>query len=116
MKTTILLSAVLVTSLAACATNDPAKAKEARAKTVTSAFPAEADQKGISLAFPVDSHLEIIYYPDEVSRAQVDDRVARYCQRTGYSETKVSSEASEGTVPQLDGSVKPAIRIVYDCD
>ncbi|WP_152612586.1 hypothetical protein [Leisingera sp. ANG-M7] len=115
MKTKLILLAAAIASVAACS-KDLGKVHERRAALVARVFPAEADRTGISLAFPVESHLEIIYFPDEVSHAAIQSRAAAYCKRIGHPTLKVARPLKDTQTTLADGTVRASKGILYDCD
>lgn len=106
---------VALVAVAACSV-DPQAAKQRRDALIDQVFPSEAEQKGIHLAFPVDTGMNIVYLPEEVSQQDVDRRMSGYCARIGHPETKISRPPEPSTATLADGSKRAATSVWYDCD
>lgn len=122
MKHIVFLVAA-ASALAACSV-DPKAAADRRAVLVQGAFPNPADRQGIDLVFPLESGgvyktIEVGFFPDEVSEAEVRRRVEGFCARqnsarlTGRAAIKKDLGINNRT--QADGSVRPVRQIFYSC-
>lgn len=109
----ILLGAIA--TMTAC-TVDPQAAADRRATLINQVFPSEADRKGVHLAFPIETGMNIVFFPDEVSQRQIDQRMNDYCARIGHPQTKVSRPPEPSSATLEDGSKRAATSVWYDCD
>ncbi|MGG7567597.1 hypothetical protein ACQ5SO_15710 [Rhodovulum sp. DZ06] len=122
MRALVLLPTALL-ALAGCAAPRPMTDAE-RAIAVGALFQPPADRPGIHGIFGVESYgylsnLEITYFPDEVSDAEVMARADRYCRRhkdKGAADTARSRGApSDGTVTLSDGTERAARSVWITC-
>ncbi|MEP4404428.1 MAG: hypothetical protein ABJ370_08655 [Paracoccaceae bacterium] len=122
MKLLTTVAAVL-TVLSGCAV-DPQVAAERRANLMAQVFPEPADRQGLYLVFPLESGglydtLLITHFEEEVSRAQVVDRVARYCARLGSSrltgQAALVNQLGTSTRTRPDGRTAAVFEGRYDC-
>ena len=122
MRALVLLP-VAALAIAGCAAPRPMTDAE-RDAAVGAMFQPPADRVGIHGIFGVESfgylsNLEITYYPDEVSDAEVMDRASRYCQRhkdRGAADRARSRGApSDGTVTLSDGTERAARSVWITC-
>ena len=115
MKFKLIALAAAIALVSAC-NPDPQSAHDRRQVLMAKVFPNPEDRKGLHLAFPVSSALEVIYFPGQVSQSTVDRRAAGYCQRIGKPETKFQKapEASKSTL--ANGVQVASMTVWYDCD
>jgi len=118
------LGLATMVALPMCAPTDPAAYHAEREAQIAEAFPDEADRAGLYLVNPkraggFPSRLEILYFPDEVTKSQLLSRADRYCE--GYALQGAAGRAvptgddtsAVGTLE--DGSQRTGRYVTLDC-
>ncbi len=115
MKLKYVALAGMIALVSACNV-DPQKAHDRRQVLMAKVFPNPADRQGLHLAFPIDSGLQVVYFPNQVGQKAVDRRVAGHCQRIGAPTLKISQAPTSGTSTIASGQQVPSVTVWYDCD
>ena len=119
-KALCLCAAIL---LSACGGgSDSAWKAEQRASLISKVFPNPADQQGLFLVYPLESGgvyktMEVVWYPQEVSRAEVVQRVGRFCktQRPEFARVGVKRNNERRTLTLHTGETKIADGAWFEC-
>lgn len=122
MKKTLTVMAVLP-FLAACGGGqDSAWKAENRANLNAKVFPNPADRQGIFLVFPLESAgvnriAMTTWFSDEVSRADVANRILAFCKRQDpdFNRLGVRRDNGPGTRTLHTGETKATYTVTYEC-
>lgn len=120
----ILISALLATAAVAGCAQSPEKREETRLARLNYFFPSPADQQGLHFVYAIEyfgffSTLEIGFYPDAVTQAEVMARADAYCARQTASqatdEARLKYEPKDGPVKLVDGTTREMRSIWVTC-
>lgn len=119
------LTFALIASLAltACSVS-PENAQIRRDALMEQVFPSPADRQGVFMAFPLESAgiyptIEMVYFTQDVSEAEIVDRVSRFCSGQGERLTgnvSVRKDLGYRTVNTLDGQTRQVRDVFYNCE
>ena len=122
MKNSVLLIAMVALLTACGGGQDSAGKAERRAALNAQVFPDPADRQGIFLVFPLESggvygNASVSWYTNEVSRAEVESRMRRFCKRQdpSFRGIGVRRDSGPGTRTLHTGETKPIYTVWYKC-
>lgn len=116
------LMAACAAAVAGCSV-DPQAAAERRDNLMERVFPNPADRQGLFLAFPLESGgrvplMEIIYFVEDVSEAEVLARMGRFCAGQSASWTNgatIDRELGPQDLTLANGQVRPGRAFFLRC-
>lgn len=117
----IIVALAMACCVAACASTPEMRA-ERRSQMIASVFTDPADREGIYLAFPYMSAgisvLEVHWGANEVSQAEIEERVRRVCgaQPGRSGEISVDKDLGSATVKAPDGREVMVRKVFFKCD
>ncbi|MGG7567598.1 hypothetical protein ACQ5SO_15715 [Rhodovulum sp. DZ06] len=120
----LLASTLLVAAAVAGCAQSPEKREETRLARLNYFFPSPAEQQGLHFVYAIESfgffsNLEIGFYPDAVTQAEVMARADAYCARQTASratdKARLKYEPKDGPVELADGTTRDMRTIWVTC-